>query len=120
MAASVARGADGVPEEIPAPPPTVTAFLFRSPPVALRTADQRRLPLEGQRPASLPVLVWGDLSMVDAERRLLVNALLDISNQRFALLSDTCIPLFDFTYRYLMRSKYILKSQLLNILKSAS
>ncbi|XP_064958314.1 glycosyltransferase BC10-like [Musa acuminata AAA Group] len=54
------------------------------------------------------VLAWGGLSMVDAERRLLANALLDVSNQRFVLLSETCIPLFDFsfTYRYLMRSKY--------------
>ncbi|THU47235.1 hypothetical protein C4D60_Mb09t13370 [Musa balbisiana] len=46
--------------------------------------------------------------MVDVERRLLTNALLDVSNQHFVLLSETCIPLFDFsfTHRYLMRSKY--------------
>ncbi|URD99370.1 Core-2/I-Branching enzyme [Musa troglodytarum] len=44
----------------------------------------------------------------NAERRLLANALLDASVQRFVLLSETCIPLFDFSfaYRYLMRSKY--------------
>lgn len=38
--------------------------------------------------------------MIDAERRLLANALLDISNQRFILLSESCIPLFNFTTIY--------------------
>lgn len=46
--------------------------------------------------------------MVDAERRLLANALLDLSNARFVLLSETCIPLFNFTtvYSYLVNSKH--------------
>lgn len=45
--------------------------------------------------------------MVEAERRLLANALLDISNQWFVLLSESCIPLFNFStvYTYLMSSK---------------
>ncbi|KAJ4823585.1 hypothetical protein Tsubulata_040346 [Turnera subulata] len=49
---------------------------------------------------------WGDVNMVEAERRLLANALLDISNQRFVLLSESCIPIFNFTtvYSYLMNS----------------
>lgn len=44
--------------------------------------------------------------MMAAERRLLANALLDRSNQRFVLLSESCIPLFDFktTYDYLMNA----------------
>ena len=44
--------------------------------------------------------------MIDAERRLLANALLDFSNQRFILLSESCIPLFNFTtiYNYLTES----------------
>ncbi|XP_051127242.1 glycosyltransferase BC10 [Andrographis paniculata] len=47
---------------------------------------------------------WGTISMIDAERRLLANALLDPSNRRFVLLSDSCIPVFNFTtvYGYLM------------------
>uniref|UniRef100_A0A1D1Z5W7 MscS family inner membrane protein YnaI n=1 Tax=Anthurium amnicola TaxID=1678845 RepID=A0A1D1Z5W7_9ARAE len=51
---------------------------------------------------------WGKMSMCDAERRLLANALLDISNEWFVLLSESCIPLFDFSiiYKYLMRSRY--------------
>ncbi|WRX31626.1 Glycosyl transferase [Theobroma cacao] len=49
-------------------------------------------------------VVWGKISMVDAERRLLAHALLDPDNQQFVLLSDSCIPLhnFDYVYNYLM------------------
>ncbi|XP_047962321.1 glycosyltransferase BC10-like [Salvia hispanica] len=49
---------------------------------------------------------WGKISMVDAERRLLANALKDPDNQQFVLLSDSCIPLrsFDFVYDYLMQT----------------
>ncbi|GLU18236.1 hypothetical protein SLE2022_345470 [Rubroshorea leprosula] len=49
---------------------------------------------------------WGDMNMVEAERRLLANALLDISNERFVLLSESCIPLFNFStiYNYLVNS----------------
>ena len=44
--------------------------------------------------------------MVEAERRLLANALLDYSNKRFVLISESCIPLFNFStvYNYLMGS----------------
>ena len=44
--------------------------------------------------------------MIDAERRLLANALMDSSNERFVLLSETCIPLFNFTttYSYMINS----------------
>ncbi|KAL8141843.1 hypothetical protein V2J09_014875 [Rumex salicifolius] len=50
---------------------------------------------------------WGELSMVEAERRLLASALVDdASNRHFLLLSDSCIPLFNFStvYSYLTRS----------------
>ncbi|XP_010916432.1 glycosyltransferase BC10-like [Elaeis guineensis] len=52
------------------------------------------------------VVKWGQLSMMEAERRLLANALLDYSNQRFILLSESCIPLFNFStiYSYLINS----------------
>ncbi|KAF8724520.1 hypothetical protein HU200_020775 [Digitaria exilis] len=35
-----------------------------------------------------------------AERRLLANALLDLANERFALVSESCIPLYNFTSVY--------------------
>ncbi|KAM7464317.1 hypothetical protein LguiA_032438 [Lonicera macranthoides] len=49
---------------------------------------------------------WGKANMIEAERRLLANALLDHSNERFVLLSESCIPLFNFSkvYSYLMNS----------------
>nr|XP_043637144.1 glycosyltransferase BC10-like [Erigeron canadensis]XP_043637145.1 glycosyltransferase BC10-like [Erigeron canadensis] len=47
---------------------------------------------------------WGKISMVDAEKRLLMNALQDENNQHFVLLSDSCVPLhhFDYVYNYLI------------------
>ncbi|XP_072965350.1 glycosyltransferase BC10-like [Typha angustifolia] len=52
------------------------------------------------------VVEWGKTNMMEAERRLLGNALLDLSNQRFVLLSESCIPLFNFPtiYSYLVNS----------------
>lgn len=49
---------------------------------------------------------WGDVSLADAEKRLLANALLDFSNERFVLLSESCIPVFDFqtVYKYITES----------------
>ncbi|KAJ1696713.1 hypothetical protein LUZ63_005225 [Rhynchospora breviuscula] len=60
---------------------------------------------QGRRIPSKPV-EWGKPSMVDAERRLLANALLDPLNQRFVLLSESCIPLYNFSiiYDYLIQS----------------
>ncbi|XP_074317330.1 glycosyltransferase BC10-like [Silene latifolia] len=51
---------------------------------------------------------WGQMSMCDAERRLLANALLDFSNEWFMLVSESCIPLYNFTviYDYISKSKY--------------
>jgi hypothetical protein len=45
--------------------------------------------------------------MLDAERRLLANALLDPANERFVLLSESCVPLYGFpaVYSYLTRSR---------------
>ncbi|XP_042413991.1 glycosyltransferase BC10-like [Zingiber officinale] len=51
-------------------------------------------------------VTWGGMDMMEAERRLLANALLDWDNRRFVLLSESCIPLFDFrtVYSYLVDS----------------
>uniref|UniRef100_A0A1J3DFU9 Core-2/I-branching beta-1,6-N-acetylglucosaminyltransferase family protein n=1 Tax=Noccaea caerulescens TaxID=107243 RepID=A0A1J3DFU9_NOCCA len=51
-------------------------------------------------------VIWGESSMIAAERLLLASALEDQSNQRFVLLSDRCAPLYDFgyIYRYLISS----------------
>uniref|UniRef100_A0A453G264 Uncharacterized protein n=1 Tax=Aegilops tauschii subsp. strangulata TaxID=200361 RepID=A0A453G264_AEGTS len=51
---------------------------------------------------------WGSISLMDAEKRLLANALLDFSNERFVLLSESCIPLHSFraVYDYLIGSRH--------------
>ncbi|WOK94554.1 hypothetical protein Cni_G03258 [Canna indica] len=51
---------------------------------------------------------WGSVSLLDAEKRLLANALLDFSNERFVLLSESCIPVFNFptVYNYLIKSSH--------------
>ncbi|PIN22803.1 hypothetical protein CDL12_04481 [Handroanthus impetiginosus] len=54
------------------------------------------------------VAEWGMMSMCDAERRLLANALLNISNEWFVLLSEACIPLRNFStiYHYISNSQF--------------
>ncbi|XP_020688352.2 glycosyltransferase BC10-like [Dendrobium catenatum] len=57
---------------------------------------------------SSTVTEWGNISLCDAEKRLLANALLDLSNEWFILLSETCIPLYNFSiiYTYLKGSNH--------------
>ncbi|XP_022133017.1 uncharacterized protein LOC111005712 [Momordica charantia] len=43
---------------------------------------------------------WGKSSMIAAERLLFEAALEDPANQRFVLLSDSCVPLYNFSYIY--------------------
>ncbi|CAL9175027.1 glycosyltransferase BC10-like [Musa acuminata AAA Group] len=51
---------------------------------------------------------WGSITLLDAEKRLLANALLDFSNERFVLLSESCIPVYSFptVYEYLVNSAH--------------
>ncbi|GAB2301062.1 hypothetical protein Dimus_035098 [Dionaea muscipula] len=49
---------------------------------------------------------WGESSMIEAESLLLDAALEDPANQRFILLSDSCVPLYNFSYIY----KYLMAS----------
>uniref|UniRef100_A0ACD5ZYL2 Uncharacterized protein n=1 Tax=Avena sativa TaxID=4498 RepID=A0ACD5ZYL2_AVESA len=51
---------------------------------------------------------WGSITLVDAEKRLLANALLDHSNQRFVLVSESCVPVYNFrtVYEYLVNSAH--------------
>ncbi|CAN1843544.1 Glycosyltransferase BC10 [Linum perenne] len=51
-------------------------------------------------------VVWGESTMIQAEKLLLQAALHDPANQRFVLLSDSCIPLYNFSYTY----SYIMSS----------
>jgi len=62
--------------------------------------------LDRQLKNSIPV-GWGEASMLEAERLLLLAALQDPLNARFLLLSDSCIPLYNFVfvYNYVMSSR---------------
>ncbi|KAG2570040.1 glycosyltransferase BC10-like [Panicum virgatum] len=66
---------------------------------------RRSSPFHGRQIPSREVS-WGSITLVDAEKRLLANALLDWSNQRFVLLSESCVPVFNFrtVYEYLVNS----------------
>ncbi|KAL0918993.1 hypothetical protein M5K25_011054 [Dendrobium thyrsiflorum] len=61
---------------------------------------QRQIPSEDVQ--------WGSVTLLEAEKRLLANALLDFSNERFVLLSESCIPVFNFptVYEYLINSAH--------------
>ncbi|CAN6727727.1 unnamed protein product [Malus baccata var. baccata] len=63
-------------------------------------------PVFGGRRIPSQEVEWGKVSLIEAVSRLLANALLDISNQHFVLLSETCIPLYNFStvYSYLINS----------------
>ncbi|KAJ6725205.1 CORE-2/I-BRANCHING BETA-16-N-ACETYLGLUCOSAMINYLTRANSFERASE FAMILY PROTEIN-RELATED [Salix viminalis] len=58
-------------------------------------------------------VIWGESSMIEAERLLLDAALEDPANQRFVLLSDSCVPLYNFSYiySYLMASPRSFRGQ---------
>uniref|UniRef100_A0A0E0JMS9 Uncharacterized protein n=1 Tax=Oryza punctata TaxID=4537 RepID=A0A0E0JMS9_ORYPU len=54
----------------------------------------------GRQLARSVKVAWGEPTMVEAERMLFAAALEDPSNQRFVLLSDSCVPLYNFSYIY--------------------
>ncbi|KAI4355549.1 hypothetical protein L6164_004310 [Bauhinia variegata] len=72
------------------------------------TADFEPSSVFYRRQIPSQVAEWGKMSMCDAERRLLANSLLDISNEWFILLSESCIPLQNFStvYNYISQSWY--------------
>ncbi|XP_050379903.1 glycosyltransferase BC10-like [Argentina anserina] len=51
-------------------------------------------------------VVWGESSMIESERLLFKEALYERANQRFSLLSVSCVPLYNFSYIY----NYVLSS----------
>lgn len=54
----------------------------------------------GRQLAKSVKVAWGEPTMVEAERMLFAAALEDPTNQRFVLLSDSCVPLYNFSYIY--------------------
>ncbi|XP_015697658.2 glycosyltransferase BC10-like [Oryza brachyantha] len=54
----------------------------------------------GRQLARSVKVAWGEPTMVEAERILFAAALEDPANQRFVLLSDSCVPMYNFSYIY--------------------
>lgn len=74
---------------------------IHAPPGVHYNSSVTRFPRFQGRSISNPIKVeWGEASMVEAERRLLAAALKDSRNQRFILLSDSCIFLHDYGFVY--------------------
>ncbi|XP_038716998.1 glycosyltransferase BC10 isoform X2 [Tripterygium wilfordii] len=69
------------------------------PKIAFLFIARNRLPLDMVWDAFFKV-DWGEASMIEAERILLRHALEDPFNERFVFLSDSCIPLYNFSYTY--------------------
>ncbi|KAL3676933.1 hypothetical protein R1sor_026881 [Riccia sorocarpa] len=61
---------------------------------------ERKSPYFTAREIPSKKVFGGRIDTVDAERRLLARALLDSANMFFVLLSEWCIPLYDFNYVY--------------------
>ncbi|XP_039685263.1 glycosyltransferase BC10 isoform X2 [Medicago truncatula] len=71
----------------------------QKPKIAFLFIARNRLPLELVWDAFFRI-DWGEASMIEAERILLRHALDDPLNDRFVFLSDSCIPLYNFSYTY--------------------
>ncbi|KAL8461539.1 hypothetical protein ACS0TY_032864 [Phlomoides rotata] len=69
------------------------------PKIAFLFLVRRNLPLDFLWESFFEV-AWGESSMIEAERLLFEEALQDPANQRFVLLSDSCAPLYNFSYIY--------------------
>lgn len=75
-------------------------YIHAPPGIHYNSSVTRFSRFQGRNIANPTKVEWGEASMVDAERRLLAAALEDGRNQRFILLSDSCIFLHDYSFVY--------------------
>ncbi|KAJ8465236.1 hypothetical protein OPV22_027788 [Ensete ventricosum] len=75
-------------------------FVHSRPGFLLNEVTTRSAYFSGRQVNNSIQVEWGEASMIEAERILLRNALKDSSNNRFLFLSDSCIPLYNFSYTY--------------------
>ncbi|GJN17000.1 hypothetical protein PR202_gb04038 [Eleusine coracana subsp. coracana] len=82
-----------------------SVYVHAPPGVAINVSEDSPL---YQRQIPSQETSWGSVTLMDAEKRLLANALLDFSNERFVLLSESCIPVHNFStvYDYLVDSHH--------------
>ncbi|XP_045806136.1 glycosyltransferase BC10-like [Trifolium pratense] len=81
-------------------------YVHSAPGFVLDESNSRSHFFYGRQLSNSIQVLWGESSMIQAERLLLSAALEDPANQRFVLLSDRCVPLYNFShvYNYIMVS----------------
>eukprot|EP00245_Coleochaete_scutata_P003944 TRINITY_DN16046_c0_g1_i1.p1 TRINITY_DN16046_c0_g1~~TRINITY_DN16046_c0_g1_i1.p1 ORF type:complete len:427 (-),score=61.57 TRINITY_DN16046_c0_g1_i1:811-1920(-) len=89
------------------PPSQYSIYIHAPPGYVYNATTTRSSYFYGRQITGSIVVEWGEISMIEAERRLLKAALQDTANKRFVLLSDSCIPLqkFKYVYNYIMSSQ---------------
>lgn len=75
-------------------------FIHSRPGFLFNKATTRSAYFYGRQVSDSIQVDWGEATMILAERILLKNALRDSYNQRFVFVSDSCIPLYNFSYSY--------------------
>ncbi|XP_004486183.1 glycosyltransferase BC10-like [Cicer arietinum] len=75
-------------------------YVHSSPGFVLDDSTSRSHFFYGRQLTNSIQVSWGESSMIQAERLLLSAALEDPANQRFVLLSDSCVPMYNFSYVY--------------------
>ncbi|WJX22869.1 hypothetical protein P8452_12136 [Trifolium repens] len=75
-------------------------YVHSAPGCVLDESNSRSHFFYGRQLSNSIQVLWGESSMIQAERLLLSAALEDPANQRFVLLSDSCVPLYNFSYVY--------------------
>ncbi|XP_031500257.1 glycosyltransferase BC10 isoform X2 [Nymphaea colorata] len=86
--------------EVGAKEPLFSIFVHSRPGFVFSKATTKSAYFLGRQVSDSIQVDWGEASMIQAERILLQHALKDPLNQRFVFLSDSCIPLYNFSYIY--------------------
>ncbi|XP_059438739.1 glycosyltransferase BC10 [Corylus avellana] len=79
---------------------TFSIYVHSAPGFVFDESTTRSLIFRGRELKNSIQVGWGESTMIAAEKLLLEAALEDPANQRFVLLSDSCVPLYNFSYIY--------------------
>ncbi|XP_058101271.1 glycosyltransferase BC10-like isoform X2 [Magnolia sinica] len=75
-------------------------YIHSKPGIVFDESTTRCTFFQGRQLSKSVQVAWGESSMIKAEKLLLEEALQDPANQRFVLISDSCVPLHNFSYIY--------------------
>nr|XP_043621227.1 glycosyltransferase BC10-like [Erigeron canadensis] len=83
-----------------ADPENFTIYIHSKPGFIFNEATTRSTFFYNRQLEHSVVVGWGKPTMIEAEKLLFKAALDDTTNQIFVLLSDSCVPLYNFSYIY--------------------